>query len=38
MMFGLLGGSIEIESTVGQGTQISIHAPLMKSMKQIRHH
>jgi signal transduction histidine kinase/DNA-binding response OmpR family regulator len=30
---GLLGGSIEIESTVGQGTQISIHAPLMKSMK-----
>jgi signal transduction histidine kinase len=27
----LLGGSIEVESTVGQGTQISIHAPLMKS-------
>ncbi|CAI7581335.1 unnamed protein product [Penicillium manginii] len=28
---GLLGGSIEIESTVGQGTQIAIHAPLTKS-------
>ncbi|CAI7623055.1 unnamed protein product [Penicillium pancosmium] len=27
----LLGGSIEIESTLGQGTQISIHAPLAKS-------
>ena len=26
----LLGGSIEIESTVGQGTQISIQVPLMK--------
>lgn len=28
---GFLGGSIEIESTVGQGTQISIHAPLIRS-------
>ncbi|KAJ5975514.1 hypothetical protein N7481_009221 [Penicillium waksmanii] len=28
----LLGGSIEIESTLGQGTQISIHAPLVKSI------
>ncbi|KAJ5988268.1 hypothetical protein N7481_003478 [Penicillium waksmanii] len=28
---GLLGGFVEIESTVGQGTQISIHAPLTKS-------
>jgi signal transduction histidine kinase/DNA-binding response OmpR family regulator/GAF domain-containing protein len=27
----LLRGSVEIESTVGQGTQISIHAPLTKS-------
>ncbi|OQE25233.1 hypothetical protein PENSTE_c006G08683 [Penicillium steckii] len=28
---GLLGGSVEIESTVGEGTQISIHAPLNRS-------
>lgn len=27
----LLGGSIEIESTVGQGTEISIHVPMNKS-------
>lgn len=27
----LLGGSIEIESSVGQGTQISIYAPMNKS-------
>ncbi|KAJ5217809.1 uncharacterized protein N7469_011434 [Penicillium citrinum] len=28
---GLLGGSVEIESTAGEGTQISIHAPLTRS-------
>ncbi|GES62958.1 hypothetical protein ATEIFO6365_0014007400 [Aspergillus terreus] len=29
---GFLGGSIDIQSTVGEGTQISIHAPLTKSV------
>ncbi|KAJ5101210.1 hypothetical protein N7456_007262 [Penicillium angulare] len=28
---GFLGGSIEIESTVGKGTELSIYAPLVKS-------